>query len=868
MSTLFPASSVQLPAALARLPELAYNLWFSWNDGAKALFADIDAELWHLSRHNPVQLLTEVSADTWERLAADESFLKRYDALFKQFDDYMNAPAWFVQHYPQHTGQAIAYFSAEFGFHESLPIYSGGLGVLAGDHCKSASDLGVPLIGVGLLYKKGYFNQKLDAQGHQLAEHVVYDFGKLPIRPVTATATAAQASVQSTDADAPAPDTPAVPAAEELHVTVAVGERTVHLKVWQAQIGRIRVLLLDADLEANSPWDRELTAQLYGGTQDVRIAQEILLGVGGVRALRALNIPTGAYHINEGHAAFLSFERLREQIDRGLPFHVALEVVRASTIFTTHTPVAAGHDAFPLDMFDYYFAKLFADYPALRHALTSLGFDEQKRLFNMTYLALNTSSLRNGVSKLHGSVSREMFRRFHGNIDAREVPIGHITNGVHLNTWLAPQLKELFDRFLPGKWNQRQTNRDVWKAVELIPNESLWKVHEELKETMIRLARTNLAEQRRRNGLPEEQIESARSCLSKHTLTIGFARRFATYKRANLIFSDLSRLDRLVNDPERPVQFVFAGKAHPADRPGQAMIREIHKISQLDRFKGKVILLENYDMNLARALLQGVDIWLNNPRRPYEASGTSGQKAAMNGVINFSVLDGWWEEGYDGSNGWSIDSDTDADWETQERQNIESIYRLLENEIIPLYYNQGTLPTQWVERMKRSIRTLAPVYNTDRMVTDYTAHAYVPSLIRTQRFVSNSYEEARKVADYKKFMLDNWHHLRVIEVNDALSGSKQAQSPAELKEATATVQFGPIWYQDTAVELVYYEESAGGWQQVVVPMEPARQLGEGLFMYRASIPSHLRHGAHFSIRVHPVSPSFATSFELPLVKTY
>ncbi|MEK8129609.1 alpha-glucan family phosphorylase [Paenibacillus filicis] len=865
MSTLFPAPSFRLPAAIARLSDLALNLWFSWNGSAQALFADIDAELWLQTRHNPVELLTKVSEDTLERLAADESFLNRYEAVLRQFDEYMGAGTWFSRHYPHQSRHAIAYFSAEFGFHESLPIYSGGLGILAGDHCKSASDLGIPLIGVGLLYKKGYFRQKLDSKGHQLAESVPYHFRTLPITPALALH-AEKANVS--DEDAGTPRDAEQPEPQELYVTVDVADRTVRLKVWQARVGRIRVLLLDADLEENSSWDRDLTAQLYGGTQDVRIAQEMLLGIGGIRALRALNVPTGAYHINEGHAAFLSFERLKEQLELGLPFHVALEVVRASTVFTTHTPVAAGHDAFPLAMFDYYFTRLFTDHPALRHDLTRLGFDESSQTFNMTHLALNTSALRNGVSKLHGHVSRQMFRDFHGHIDIREVPIGHITNGVHLSTWLAPQLKELFDRFLPGNWTLNQMNPDVWRGIDLIPSESLWKVHEELKETMIRLARANLAEQRRRNGQSDHQIGEARGYLSKHALTIGFARRFATYKRATLIFNDLKRLDRLVNDPERPVQFIFAGKAHPADRPGQDMLREIYQVSQLERFKGKIVLLENYDINVARALVQGVDIWLNNPRRPYEASGTSGQKAALNGVINFSVLDGWWEEGYDGSNGWSIDSDLNADEETQGRQNTQSLYQVLEQEIVPLYYNQGPLPVQWIERMKRSIQTLSPVYNTDRMVADYTAGAYIPSLERTQRFITNSYEEARKVADFKKFISDNWHHVRVIEVSDSLQSGKTARTAEPVKEVSVTVQFGPVWYQDTAVDLIYYEDTASGWEQVVVPMEPSRQLGEGLFIYRAIVPSHLRHGPHFSVRVHPVSTNFATSFELPLVKTY
>ncbi|CAG7640897.1 Glycogen phosphorylase [Paenibacillus solanacearum] len=840
----------ELPLSIQRLGELAYNLWFSWNDQAKALFARIDPLLWDQYVHNPVRLLSEIDASKLQQLAADESFLQQYRAVMQQWDDEVQAPSWFEETYPQYKQQAIAYFSAEFGFHESLPIYSGGLGVLAGDHCKSASDLGVPLVGIGLLYKKGYFNQKIDTDGHQLAETMQYDFEKLPIAP---------AYVRSASSEP----------TEELVITLALADRTVRLKVWHVQVGRISVYLLDADLEENSPWDRELTAQLYGGNQDIRIAQEVLLGIGGVKALRALGIPTGVFHINEGHAAFLSLERLREQLDKGLPFHAALEVIRASTVFTTHTPVPAGHDAFPLPMFDFYLRDLLGAYDSHRGDLTQLGLDADKNVFNMTYLALNTAAIRGGVSKLHGQVSREMFRKFHGNIGAEEVPIGHITNGVHLSTWLAPELRELYSRFLPGTWVTSQANKDQWAGIDLIPAESLWSVHKQLKEKLIGYARANLREQRRRNSMPADLIEEVRHYLSKDALTIGFARRFATYKRANLVFSDLNRLDRLVNDPDRPVQLLFAGKAHPADRPGQELIREVYRVSQMDRFRGKIVLLENYDMNLARYLVQGVDVWLNNPRRPYEASGTSGQKAALNGVINFSVLDGWWEEGYDGSNGWSIEMNNDADWLTQEKENTESIYRLLENEIIPLYYNKGALPVQWVERMKRSIRTLAPVYNTDRMVMDYVNKTYVPSLIRTRHFIDNDCEEAIKVADYKQFILQHWRQVRIIEVSDGSGQARIAARAAQpTKEVTATVKFGAVWYKDTAVEIVYYEEQPDGWHQRVVEMEPSRVLDDRTVLYRAVIPSHLKHGPHFSVRVHPISASFARRFELPLVTTF
>ncbi|OXM87655.1 alpha-glucan family phosphorylase [Paenibacillus rigui] len=851
MDTRFPFIDFKLPQAIDRLPELAYNVWFSWNHEALELFARVDRERWDQILHNPVRLLLETDSSVWASLSQDTEFTELYTSVMKQWDEYQSQTTWFQKTYPQHTEAYIAYLSAEFGFHESLPLYSGGLGILAGDHCKSASDLGIPLVGVGLLYKKGYFNQKFNREGQQQTETVRYDFSKLPILPV-----------QNENG-------------ERLTIQVPLADRTVLLQLWKIQVGRNAVYLLDADLEANSEWDRELTAQLYGGNQDTRIAQEILLGIGGVKTIRALGLPTAVYHINEGHAAFQALERIREQLESGVPFHVAVEIIRASSIFTTHTPVPAGHDAFGLPMVEHYLQSLFRRWNEHKQAWLQLGNTAGSAQFNMTHLALNTAALRNGVSQLHGQVSRDMFRSFHGNIDAREVPISHITNGVHLRTWLAPELQELFDRFLPGTWLKHQANLDQWQGIQIIPAESLWGVHMELKEKLIRFARANLREHRRRNDMPADKVEEVRSYLNPQALTIGFARRFATYKRANLIFSDLNRLHRLVNDEQRPVQFIFAGKAHPADLPGQEMIKQVYQVSQMDRFRGKIVLLENYDMNMARHLVQGVDVWLNNPRRPYEASGTSGQKAAMNGVINFSVLDGWWEEGYDGSNGWSIHGTNDADWQRQEQENTESIYRLLEQEIVPLYYNQGKLPQQWVARMKRSIQTLAPVFNTERMVMDYTNRTYIPALTRTLKFLANQHDAATKVADFKQFIRSNWHHVRILEIKDgtgqpaAGTAVKIASIPTDaanmLKDVTATIRFGPVWYKDTAVEIIYYEERKDGWHPVVVPMEPYRELEDRVVLYRARIPSHLQHQAHYSIRVRPVSANFATPFELPLL---
>ncbi|NHN33490.1 alpha-glucan family phosphorylase [Paenibacillus agricola] len=850
--------NIGLPHKIERLVELAYNLWFSWNDDALELFASIDRQRWEQTLHNPVQLLLETDSAAWNPLSKDPVFMESYERVCSHWDTYLNETTWFQNTYPAHLQQSIAYFSAEFGFHESLQIYSGGLGILAGDHCKSASDLGIPLIGIGLLYKRGYFLQKINQDGQQQAEQIIYDFTKLPVLPVL-------------NADG-----------EELVIQASIADRPVQLKIWQARVGRMSVFLLDADVEGNSSWDREITAQLYGGNQDIRIAQEVLLGTGGVKALRALGLPTAVYHINEGHAAFQAFERINEQLSAGVPFHVALEMIRASSVFTTHTPVPAGHDAFTVGMIEYYCSSLFEKWNNHKQELLQLGQGHGNQLFNMTHLALNTAAMRNGVSKLHGEVSRDMFRSFHGNIHEQEVPINHITNGVHMPSWLAPELKELFSRFLPGHWLTDQTSGTTWKSLELIPPQSLWDVHTQLKEKMIQFARANLVEQYSRNGLPTAQIKEASGYLSAKALTIGFARRFATYKRANLIFNDLDRLDRLVNNPERPVQFLFAGKAHPADQPGQEMIREIHRISLIDRFRGKIVLLENYDMNMARHLVQGVDIWLNNPRRPYEASGTSGQKAAMNGAINFSILDGWWEEGYDGSNGWSIEGNNDADPHTQELENTESIYTTLEQKIVPLYYNQGPLSTDWIARMKRSIQTLAPVYNTDRMVMDYTNKAYVPSLKRTLLFVANQLDLVTKVADYKRFIISNWHHVHVLHVKDESSDNdaspvlatvpgsagsvpEASSKPAQpLKGVTAQIAFGPIWYKDTVVEIVYYEQREQEWFPVVVMMEPVQELLDRVVQYHATLPAHLEHLAHYKIRIRPVSASFVSSFELPL----
>ncbi|MEO3946826.1 alpha-glucan family phosphorylase [Gorillibacterium sp. CAU 1737] len=835
------AQDPRIPERFSKLPELSGNLWFSWNDRAARLFRHMAPALWEEHSNNPVLLLKKLTDDDWQRLEADEVALRLYEEAVAAWSRYGSDQAWFQREYPGNQQDGIAYFSAEFGFHESLPIYSGGLGVLAGDHLKSASDLGLPLTGVGLLYRKGYFRQSLDSSGNQNAERIDHDFANHPVH-----------AVKGGDGS-------------DVFVQVLVGNDLVTLKLWEARIGRIKLYLLDADLDVNSAAHRELTSQLYGGGQEMRIAQELILGIGGVRALRAVGLHPAVYHINEGHAAFLSLERLREYLAAGIPYETALELVRSSTLFTTHTPVPAGHDTFPMELFHRYLDSFLPVFGEAKDAVVGLGFDPAKNQFNMTYLAMNASAQRNGVSKLHGHVSRMMFRGFLGGFEVEEVPIGHVTNGVHAESWIAPELAELYDQYLPSAWRTDQANPAHWAAIASIPDERLWETHSLRKNKLIESARANLRSQRIRNGESPERIAETDKLLQEGALTIGFARRFATYKRANLLFRDLDRLSRIVNHPARPVQFLFAGKAHPADIPGQDLIREIYRVSQLAEFRGKIVLLENYDIGLARELVQGVDIWLNNPLRPLEASGTSGEKAALNGVLNFSVLDGWWEEGYDGENGWAIESDPGSDWQAQEQQNAESLYSLLEQDIVPLYYGEdnkgGPCPHPWTARMKHSIQTLAPEYNTHRMVQDYTRSFYMPTMARFRRFEADQQQLARELAAYKARVAANWQEVQVVLVEDR----PDLPAPAGLKTVRVLLELGALTAAEIAAEIVYYADNTEGiWEPVHAPLESTGVLDGDHAVFLGSIPSHLHHMEHYSVRVRPNHPLFAHRYEMAL----
>jgi starch phosphorylase len=694
-----------IPERLERLPELAYNMWWSWHPEAQQLFSEVDPALWELVYHNPVKFLNEVRQLSLEAAALDPDYMARYDAVLAAFDAYM-APAstWFSATHPDLAGP-IAYFSFEFGLHESLPIYSGGLGILAGDHVKGASDLGVPMVFVGFLYPQGYFKQVINSDGWQEAIYNKLDFDDEAVIPAL------------------------TPDGYEVIVDVQLPQRTIYAKVYKFQVGRVPLYMLDTDIHPNAPADRELSSRLYGGDQEMRIAQELVLGVGGIRALRALGIKPKAYHMNEGHAAFLVLELARERVAAGDPFAKAITEDAERTVFTTHTPVAAGNDAFAFDLMDKYFSLYYPRLGISREEFLNLAKEGQPwgAAFSMTALAMKGSDYRNGVSKLHGRVSRNMWHWLWPNRSVDDVPITSITNGVHTGTWLAPELHEFYTEFLGKEWYDRLDDPATWQPLYDAPADKLWEIHKLLKRQLVDFARGRVLGWYSRNN----RQPSLPNLLDPDALTLGFARRFATYKRATLLFTDSDRLMRIMNHEGRPVQILFAGKAHPRDDGGKQLIQQVNRAMGHEGLEGKIIFLEEYDMNVARYLVHGVDVWLNNPRRPYEASGTSGMKASLNGVPNLSVLDGWWAEGYNGKNGWAIgDGQEYGNPDEQDRHDVASLYSLLENDVVPSYYERDErgVPTRWIEMMKEAIVTCAPQFSMHRQVKEYTELFYVPAM--------------------------------------------------------------------------------------------------------------------------------------------
>jgi len=729
----------KIPQRIARLEELANNLWYSWDRPTRALFARLHSDLWKATEQSPKAFLKRIDEQRLLDAADDQVFIGNFNRVLAAYDTYHNHRVPAIGEEKLRDSDLIAYFCAEFGFHESFPIYSGGLGILAGDHCKAASDLRLPFIGVGLLYRQGYFHQTIDGDGNQIATNNDSRFDALPITP-------------SKRADG-----------SEVYIALDLPGRKLNIKIWQARIGHITLYLLDTDLENNSPHDRNITHRLYGGDKTMRIEQEIVLGIGGVLALRELGLRPSVWHINEGHAAFLVLERIRQKIaEEGLDFAAALECVAVNTIFTTHTPVPAGHDHFSEDMVHAYFEHYYHELKLNREEFMALGHAKDSPDFNMTALAIRGTRFNNGVSRIHGGVSSVICGDMWPEIEHRENPMTYITNGVHAPTFLASEWIEVFERHLGLEWNARLNDVKFWEGIDKIPGHLFWSVRQSLKAKMLNMVRERISAQHFRNHGSEAHLDRLLKYVNPENpniLTVGFARRFATYKRATMLFGNLDWLREILNNPERPVVFIFAGKAHPADVPGQDLIRHITHISKMTEFIGKILIVEGYDLALSRKLVSGVDVWLNNPLYPLEASGTSGIKAGINGAINLSVLDGWWGEGYDGKNGWAIKPVSESlSEEVRTREETRTLYELLQDQVVPLYYGHSKMgySPEWVKMSKRSMASILPRFNSRRMVGEYFSKCYMPASRQYHLYRQNNCENSGVIAAWKQRIRNAW----------------------------------------------------------------------------------------------------------------
>lgn len=769
-----------LPEALAPLQEIAMNLRWTWDHESIELFRRVSKRLWEEAGHNPVRMLGTVDQRRLDQLAGDEGFRAHLARVHADLRRHMERPGWPEGRCGDSEELRIAYFSAEYGITECLPIYSGGLGILAGDHLKSASELGLPLVGVGLLYQKGYFEQYLTPDGWQQERYPINDFPTLPIH---------------LERD---------PGGRPLQVAIELPDHRVVAQVWRAQVGRIPLYLLDTNVAANSPADQDITDELYGGDSEMRIRQELVLGVGGLRALRALGIRPTVCHLNEGHSAFLALERMRELIaEQGLTAAEARLAVEAGNVFTTHTPVPAGIDHFPAALAEHYLAP-YARLLGLKTAeLLALGSDPQGEHFSMAVLAIRLATRVNGVSRLHGRVSRRMFGSLWPGVPEKEIPIGHVTNGIHVRSWISYEMASLYDRYLGPRWTEDPADQGVWDGVEEIPDSELWSTHERRRERLVAFVRRTLASQLERRGAPDAALAQAREVLDPEALTIGFARRFAPYKRATLLFSDFERLVRVLTGNGRPVQIVFAGKAHPRDEKGKAMIREIVGRLRDERIRRHVVFLENYDTSLARYLVEGVDVWLNTPRRPREASGTSGMKAAVNGALNLSVLDGWWDEAYTRGIGWAIGRGEEyRDEEEQDRVESRALYDILENDVVPLFYARGAdgIPRGWTAKMRAAMRALCPVYNTNRMVCEYALEYYQACARRFTRLTAEKAARLRALAAWEQRVREAWADVRVRDVR--VTGEREARVGGRVRVA-AEVVLGRLRPEDVSVQIFH-----------------------------------------------------------------
>ncbi|OHB56000.1 MAG: hypothetical protein A2173_07505, partial [Planctomycetes bacterium RBG_13_44_8b] len=784
-----------LPDSLKDLETLAKNMFWSWNPALVDLFKRIDSNLWAESGHNPIKFLGTVTQSRLESLAKNQAFLCELQKCVEKLNSYLNGTTWFDSVCSKSTKPIIAYFCAEFGLHECLPIYAGGLGILSGDHLKSASDIGVPIVGIGLLYQKGYFRQVLDIDGKQQEVYIDNDFYNLPVELVCK------------DSGRP------------LTISVEYPNRCVSAQIWCVSIGRIKLYLLDTNIPANTPGDRLITASLYGGDIEFRIRQEIMLGIGGLKALTAMGITPSVCHMNEGHAGFMALERIRQlRNDKNMTFDEAMEATISSNVFTMHTLVKAGLDEFPVDLMDKYFGGFFPHLGVNRNQFLALGRifkDDENEPFKMPILAIKLSGYINGVSKLHGQISREVWSSLWPGVPLKEVPIIAITNGVHVKSWLADEISSLYEKYLGPNWLDGTFSNPVWNNVDEIPDGQLWQAHQRCKEHLIVFARDRLKAQLQRRGTCLSELNQADEVLDPEVLTIGFARRFVGYKRANLLLREPQRIIKLLTDPDRPVQIIFAGKAHPRDNEGKEIIKQIIRFASRQDIRRRIVFLEDYDIDIARVSASGVDIWLSNPRRPMEASGTSGMKAAINGVLNISTLDGWWCEGYQPEGGWVIGADQGIyDENYQDEMDARALYSILENEVVPLFYTRSTdnLPRAWIRKIKNSIKWIAPRFNTHRMVAQYTRRFYNPAAAKWRFLTAEACARARAFANWKDDIRKAWPQLAIeniiVEVANGNGYEQLNLKRPHLKVGSqlrvkTLVELGKLNPDNVSVELYY-----------------------------------------------------------------
>lgn len=842
--------SPSLPKELEPLLEITKNFWWCWNQKAVNLLRTIDIDNYDEKDHNPIRILGESSQECFYNMLHDDAAMMNLAEVYDEFKTYMNQETWYasLDDSQKTENEKIAYFSFEYGLHESLPNYSGGLGILSGDHLKSASDLGLPFIAVGLLYRKGYFRQYLNADGWQQEYDIENDFFNLALEKVL-------------DSNG-----------ETMKVDVDLPGRKVYAQIWKANVGRIQLYYLDANIEENSVEDRDITAQLYGGNLETRIQQEILLGIGGIKALKKLGIKPTIYHMNEGHSAFLSLERIRQlMIDYKLDRKTAREVVFSSNVFTTHTPVPAGNDVFPIEMMQKYFVDYIKQIDMSMEEFLKLGKidpNNQKEDFCMTVLALNLSAENNGVSELHGHVSREMWKDIWKGVPAKELPIDSITNGIHTLSWISFDMQNLLDRYLGPRWRTKPLEYGIWERVQKIPDAELWRTHERRKERLIDFCRERLKAQIINRGFTKNEINHAEQILTPEALTIGFARRFATYKRGTLLFRDIERLKKIISNPHRPVQIIFAGKAHPHDNGGKELIKNIAEICRREEFRDHIVFLEDYDINVARYMVQGVDVWLNNPRRPLEASGTSGMKVPPNGGLNFSILDGWWDEAYDGQNGWAIGNREEyTDLEYQDEVESNALYNVLENEIIPLYYERGRddIPRQWVTAMKWSMQTVCPQFSTNRMVADYFNKFYTNASRRYINMTSDNFKKSKELKSWKDNIYSKWSKVSFENtMSEMPSRNLQVGSKFEVK---TIVNLGNIAPDSVRVELYHGKLSMKDeiTEPTIVEMKHSSDLGNGRHSFIGSLECVNTGQSGYAIRMYPYHKDLGYKFDMKMI---